>query len=279
MLQALKNTGVTLQETFTAGAADGTVTVTITKADGTALTSGSAVHGTGGVYTFDLAPQGELDIFTAVWSGVWGGVAESITTQVEIVGGVLFALADLRAFGDQALADTVKYPDENLRSARERITDLFQRVCSVAFIPRFQRDILDGNSDFVLRVYQSRVSRLIAASINGVALTSGQLAEIAVRPSGFLVRNSGVWDWAFAGRNVIVSYEYGWANPPPDIQFAALTLARYELVASDISDRMIAFDSDLGQVRLSVPGRNYPTGIPIVDATLARYDETPLLVA
>jgi hypothetical protein len=76
---------------------------------------------------------------------------------------------------------------------------------------------------------------------------------------------------------VVVAYEYGWPTPPADVSRAAMILARYELVSSDISDRMVSFSNDLGEVRLSVPGNKYPTGIPIVDATLARYDETDLL--
>jgi hypothetical protein len=278
-IQVLKNTGATLQETFSAGAADGTVTVTLTHADGTSAGSGSAIHGTGGVYTFALAPQAELDLLSVVWSGSWSGVAQSITSQVEIVGGLLFSVADARAFGDQTLNDTVKYPDDVIRAARERIADAFEQVCSVAFVPRYARDVLDGNGGYAIRVYHQRCNRVIAASINGVALTSGQLADITARQSGYLIRNSGAWDWSFAGRNVVVAYEHGYPSAPPDIQRAALVLARYELVSNDISDRMIAFDSDLGQVRLSVPGRQYPTGIPIVDATLARYDESSLLVA
>jgi hypothetical protein len=281
-LQILKNTGATLQETFSAGAADGAVTITITRADGTALVTGATTtHGTGGVYTYQLAPQTELDLLTAVWSGIWGGVAQSISTQVEIIGGVLFPVSAARAFGDKVLADTTKYPDADIRETRERITDLFEQVCGVAFVPRYARDLLDGTGTSTIRVRKSHANRVIAASISGVALTSGDLAALTVYRSGDIVRYSGAWDLPSlaAGQNIAIAYEHGSFSPPLDIQRAGLVLARYELVSNDISDRMVSFDNDLGSVRLSVPGANNPTGLPIVDATLRRYEDSALLLA
>jgi hypothetical protein len=279
--QILKNTSATLQETFSAGAADGTVTVTVTRADGTALTSGPATHGAGGVYTFTLAPQAALDLLTVTWTGAWSAVTQSIVSYAEIVGGNLFAIADARAFDDRVLSDLTKYPDVDIREARERATDLFESVCGVSFVPRYGRDTLDGTGTSTIRVLKSKVNRVISASINGAAMTAGDLAGLTIYRSSDIVRYSGVWNGptASAGQNVVIAYEHGYVTPPTDIRRAALTLARYELVSNDVSDRMVAFDNDLGSVRLSVPGYNYPTGLPVVDATLNRYRSSVLLVA
>lgn len=280
--QVLKNTAATLTETFSAGDVDsGNVTVGITRADGSTLVSGAvAGHpGGAGVYTYSLAPQAELDFLTVTWSGTWGGQAQSVQSQVEIVGGFLFPIAAARAFGDKTLNNTSTYPDADIQAARERITDLFDQVTNVSFVPRYARDYLDGTGDYVLRVFRRPLNRLISASIDGVALTSPELADCTVRTSGWLVRKSGAWNWSFTGRNVIVAYEHGFSAPPLDIQRAALILCRYEMVSNDISDRMISFANDLGAVRLSVPGMEYPTGIPAVDSVLARYDETSLILA
>jgi hypothetical protein len=275
--QILKNTSATLQQTFSAGAADGTVTVTITRADGTSLASGNATHGAGGIYTYALTPQAELDRLTVTWSGAWGGVTQSIVGQAEIVAGQLFSIADARAFGDQVLNDNTKYPDATIREARERITDLFQQCCSVSFVPRYARDILDGPSGTSVLLENRRPRRIISGSIDGTALTAGDITNIALYPTGQAawITGSGWRSWKRAG--IVVSYEHGYASPPADIQRAALTLCRYELVSNDISDRMIAFTNDLGTIRMSVPGRNYPTGLPLVDGTLARYDECLLI--
>ena len=66
----LKNTSSTLEITFSAGDASGAVTVTITRADGTALATGAATTNEteAGRYTYLMAPQTELDSLTAVWT-------------------------------------------------------------------------------------------------------------------------------------------------------------------------------------------------------------------
>jgi hypothetical protein len=274
----LKNTRAVLEMVFSAGDADGTVTVTITGADGTTVQTGSATHqgivGSGD-YTFALNPQSELNSLKVVWSGAWGGVTQSITAYADVVGLNLFSLADLRAFGDQTLNDTTKYPDADLRAARGRITDTFEDVCQASFIPRYGLDVLDASGNGRMWLSHKRVRRIIAASVDGVALSD--LTVLKPYPTGRLERTTGTWNGSLNYQNVVVAYEYGWPSPPADISRAAMILARYELVSSDISDRMVSFSNDLGEVRLSVPGTKYPTGIPVVDATLARYDDTDLL--
>jgi hypothetical protein len=274
--QILKGTNALLEQVFSAGDATGNVTVTVTRADGTTLSTGTATHGTVGQYTYVVAPQTELDYLTVTWSGTWGGVVNTITSYAEIVGGVLFPLSDLRSFGDQVLSDTVKYTDETLRESREQITDDFEDICQCSFIPRYGRDVLDGTGNCRIWLTHKRVRRIISASVDGVALSD--LTILKPYPTGRLERTNGTWgSGVLNSQNVVVAYEYGWPSPPAGISRAAKTLARYELVSSDISDRMVSFSNDLGEVRLSVPGNKYPTGIPIVDATLSRYDETDLL--
>lgn len=277
-IQILKNTTAVIQETFSAGAADGTVTITILRADGSTLIAGATTsHVSGGIYTYQLTPQTELDLFTASWTGSWSGVQQTITSYVEVVGDVLFPIAAARTFGDKALADQTKYPDEDIRATRERITDLFEQVCHVSFIPRYARDTLDGTNSDTLELAHRRPRRIIAASVDGTSIAS-QLANIVLYPSGRAVWKPFGW-WPWKRQNITVAYEHGYPTPPTDIVRAALTLCRYDMVANDITDRMIAFANDLGSVRLSVPGTDYPTGIPVVDSTLARYDECPLLLA
>lgn len=273
--QILKNTAVTLEVTFSVGNADAAVTVTVTRADGTAIATNAATTQAGsGRYTYALAPQTELDSLTATWTGTFGGTPQSVQTFAEILGGYLFALADARAFGDKTLSDATKYPDADVRETRNRITDMFEQVCGCSFVPRYARDVLDGTNTDTIGVWNRRVNRVIAASVDGVALTSNELANTICRSSGWIVRKTGgIWQWGWGGRNVIISYEHGWATVPSDIQRVALELARYELVNNDITSRMVSLDNDLGSVRLSVPGTKYPTGLPIVDATLARYTE------
>jgi len=65
------------------------------------------------------------------------------------------------------------------------------------------------------------------------------------------------------------------ATAPAQIARAATLLARH-IVLEDVSrveSRALSISNEYGQVRLSTPGRLYPTGVPMVDAVLDRYRE------
>src|SRR5262245_26022238 len=248
----LVNTQATLSITFSAGAADGTVTVSITDATGAVVASGNATHGSGGVYTFVLPAQSSLKALTARWTGAWGGVTESLSFPAEIVGAHLFTIAQARAFGDKALNDPTAYPDAVIIDARERITDWFQTICSVAFVPRYGRVVLDGSGSCELWLPHSAVTRVTSVTQDGVALN---LADVYVYSTGRLERRT---TWRRDLQNVVVAYEHGYASPPDDVTRAALMVARYDLTTNQLADRFISFQNDLGVIRQAVPGDKYP---------------------
>lgn len=271
----LKNTQATLEMVFSAGYADGAVTVTVKNAAGATVVSGAATKDltTPGRYTYALAPQADVASLTATWSGAWGGVTQSIAADVEVVGGLLFTIAELRDFDDAKLASTTEYTAALIAEKRAEITDFFDRVCGVSFIPRYSRDVFEGDGSDSLELLHMRVTKILAVSVNGTALSAGDIAALDVYESGKLVRSVGWWPRSSSPRrNIVVEYEHGWAVPPATIAKAAKILARYELISSDIGDRTISIATELGHVRLSVPGEKYPTGIPVVDAALCQYD-------
>lgn len=281
----LKNTQTTLEITFTAGAATGTVTYAVTDANGDAVASGNATHGTGGAYSFVLAPQDTVKSLTIVWTGTWQAVSQSITTYAEIVGGHLFTIAEARAFDGAALASDTVYTDAAIREARAGIADFFEDCTGVSFIPRYRQDTLDAPGTPDLWLTRKQVRSLIACSTNGTALTTDELAAVKVYEYGKLYRPTGAWPytgwpgaWSWQSRqSIVVEYEHGYQAVPWEIHQAALTYLRYVLVSSDISDRAISVTNDMGQFqRLSIPSMRYPTGIPIVDAALNR--KTPQMV-
>jgi hypothetical protein len=273
MDEILVNTAATLSVDFSAGAADGSVTVTVTRDDGTVLVNAAtAVHGAAGSYSYALAPVSEIDQLTIRWAGSWGGVAQSVTTYAEVVGGLLFTLAELRDFGDGKLASSSEYPDSLLIAKRADVTGLFEQVCAVSFIPRYAKDTLEGRNRRVLRLAHRRPNRLLTVTVNGTALSSNERAQLDLYPDG-RIDHPAYWPANLPRRNVVVAYEHGYKIAPARIKTAALTLARYELISTDLSDRTVSLSTDLGAVRLSVPGEKYPTGIPVVDAALIRFSE------
>jgi hypothetical protein len=102
--QVKRNTGALVEVTFSGDEtpldADGAVTYAITKADGTSLTTGTATHvgsAGSGRYNLTLPPQADLNLLTATFTGTFGGIVQSQSVAIEIVGGFYVALSDIRA--------------------------------------------------------------------------------------------------------------------------------------------------------------------------------------
>lgn len=281
MEDVLKNTRATLAVTFSGGAADAAseegesdVRVVATTADGTEITAAggentSADGTTEGRYTWPLPPQADVAEITVAWTGKWGGVEMTVETEVAVVGANLFTVSQLRAFNDAELNSETKYPTEVLIQKRSDIRRFFEDECGVSFVPCYRRVTLDGSGRRELLLPSRRVTKLLAAEVDGTALTAEELEDVVVVSRGELRRPSA---WTADYQNVTVAYEHGYTTPPASIVEAALILARLTLVSRDISDRALSVSSDLGTVRLSVPGEKYRTGIPVVDSALIAYD-------
>jgi hypothetical protein len=262
----------------------GDVTVTVTNQAGTTVASGVATSVSTGVYTFPIAAQTVLGTLTVVWSGA----SLSQTTQVDVVGAVLFNLPDLRA-ADRAFADTAKFPTAALSAARDAVTDEFARICGRSFVPRGDTyaTMLD-NTGFLL-LPSVDVTRLVAVTIDGVAqdVTTLQLDPIGTvkgLPSLQAATLSQFWDGAIGSGSpgtglTVVTFEYGFAYVPNDLYRAAVQRARFILasIASGIPDRATSFvAAEGGSFTLATPGSGvWQTGIPDVDAVLARYTIAP----
>src|SRR3990172_8010955 len=140
--EVLRNTQNSLSVTFYSGgaatSADGSVTVEALGGDAGTVAFGTATGGgtvTPGVYNFTLSPQTVLDWLDVTWSGVFGGVAQSVRTEVEIVGDFYVALSDIRAL--DGLSDATKYPTARLIEGRQWFADKVEGFCGVSFVPRY----------------------------------------------------------------------------------------------------------------------------------------------
>jgi hypothetical protein len=88
------------------------VTVTITRGDGTALvTNATTTNGpNGGVtYTFTPVQIAQLDNLHLEWNFTLGGFVQTVTSEVEVVGGYHFSLAQLRAFAPLNDASRIRW--------------------------------------------------------------------------------------------------------------------------------------------------------------------------
>ena len=281
--QILRNTQGDLQVTFYSGgsatSADDDVLVTVVNAAGSAVaTSGTATAaGTAspGVYDYTLDPQADLDEFTLTWTGAFGGVTQSVETQVEIVGGFHVALADVRALS--GLTDETKFTTARIQEVRRWWEELSESFCGVAFVPRFERCEHDGDGTTSLMLCNMHPRKLLSVTVDDTAVTD--LTDWHLYDSGKLIRDDGGVFTADVC-NVVIAYEYGYDSPPADLREAALVAIRYKLLGdkSGIPERAMSMTTDVGGYTLSIAGANRPTGIPEVDSALMRHQETGPLV-
>jgi hypothetical protein len=249
--------------------ADGAVTVTIDRADGTNLTTGAATTkpaGTTGTYQYALAAQANLDVLTAKWTGTFGGVSSTVMTHVEIVGRHLWTEAEARAFDNGALADATKYPDADIARERDRITNFIQHRTNVAWVPRYARVKLDGSGSDEIVLPHTVVNKLIAVTIDGVSVAT---AKFDPDEDGLLIYTDGTFP--VGRRNVIVAYEHGHEQDVDGVGYIGLRILRNTLVPTNISDRVRGFNDDSGNQFVVFPTAGNPLGIPEADAWLRNH--------
>lgn len=267
----LISTPATLSASFSDGGEalvdPGTVTVTILRADGTAVVTGAATTGSGAAArTYDLAAQSRLDHLTATWTGSSGG--RKVTTRHEVVGAFYADLAEIRAL--DALGNTSKFPEAALARARWQAEAKFEDATGVAWVPRHDRQVAFGDNTTELLLRWPRPRSLIAVGIDGTAV--GDLTVFSLYDTGVIERASGVrWPkGATASGNVTIEYTHGYDRPTEDLRMAFLQYVRYLILdtTSRIPDRASSYSTEFGTFQLVTAGFNRPTGLPEIDSIL-----------
>lgn len=240
----------------------GTLTISIADGGGTVVETGTPTVGDGVLtYDADVTKLAYLDTYAATWTDTDTAVTQW-RSQVEICGGYLFEIADLRAF-DSVLASTTKYPADKLRAARTAAEQRFETAFHLSFVPRGRRYTAVGDGGTRLRVPDNALRSLRAATLGSVALTVDEVAAIVTREWGAFDRDDGnLWD---SGEVVTIWYEHGEDSPPAPVSQAVMVLAREYMVASSLSSRAVTEATEIGFFRLSIAGRDGATGIPEVD--------------
>lgn len=267
--KVLLNAPATLSVSFDDGGEalvdPGTVTVTITQANGTAIVTGAATTGTGAAArTYALAARTSLDRLTAVWTGSASG--RVATTHHDVVGGYVVPLSSVRT--QKNLADIAKFTAAELGEARSWFEDLAEEFCDLSFIPRFRVEGINGDGSSVLRVKRRNARRLSFVKIDGVTTT---ITGWDLSPNGTVLADASL---PVGVNNIEVGYEHGLDAPPADVARAALVAIRWRLLtdeAQQLPDRATSMTNEFGNVLISQPGGKRATGIPEVDSILSHY--------
>lgn len=274
--RAVVGNDATLRRTFYVGStpadASGSVTVAVTREDGSVLTGGTASSVGSGVYTFALGNASHTsrpDVLTVQWTGTWSDGAHRVVDSVDVVRSRMFELAELKNF---PTALNPAPTDEALEVARRQVEDAIEDKTRRAWFRRYARDRFNGDgSSTTARLSRWPARALISVKVDGVVqtITSWTIDEFG------LVNTGGVpFAAAAAGQNVDIQYEHGADDPPDDLRRAALQWARHLLAApsSELTDRANMVQYDWGSFRLNQASVQYPSGLPEVDATVERYD-------
>lgn len=259
LTRVLRTAPVTLSHTFRVDetpTSAGAVTVAVKRLDGTAVASGAATPGGTGQYTYDLVGQAQLDTLTVDWSGSLGTERD----LVEVVGGYLFDLVEAR--NQPPPLDATKYPTATLRAKRVEVEVECERICGVAFVPRYERVVLDGSGQGSLLLPRIEIRAVRSVTIGGALTTA-----VDFDPAGVLYLAGGA-SWPAGRRNVLVEYEHGYDAPPEDLKMAAMLRLRSRLTmtSSGVPDRAITWTAaEGGTYRIALPSKA-KTGVPDVDA-------------
>lgn len=212
------------------------------------------------------ASMATLDMYRVEWASDAGEWSDT----VEVCGGRYFTIAELRA-SDPAFADADRFPSAFLERVRCAVEDTIEAAdaAGVAFVRRgarvvFPRPDVPGT---ILLAPHVEVAAVYAVAVDGVVWSPEMVGAVRVDDAA-LIRDAGWWG---AASEIAVHYEHGRRYPPEPVRVAALRLAREFAVESGIPGRATATSIGDQMFRLTIAGRDGATGIPEVDATVARF--------
>jgi hypothetical protein len=225
----------------------GVVDVVVTRADGSPLVSGAATGSGAAARSFALTAEHTalLDLLTVTWTSPQEG---TLVSEVEVVGGLLFTIAEARAtHGDQSL-DAGKVAGARLYAETE-----LENAIGYALVPRYARRTVSGvrGRPIELSAYARKVR---AMTVGGVALSPDELALLTIDCG--LLRG---YPWPTGHSNVVIGFEHGLDTPTPGAIDAALALALDQLGGTgSIDPRAESIATVDGTIRLRTGGR-FPT--------------------
>jgi hypothetical protein len=271
MERIVKGRSATLTKTFTF-TPTGTPTVVLTRvSDGTTVTTGGVSGATTTwTYTIPASSNTLLDTYTETWTAVSGGSSQSFVDYIQVAGGVLFQLDELKVLktgGSSTIGST--FTDAQVGDARTYAETELERECGeYGFVPRYNLETVNGENGGTVRLSGWPVRSIRSVTVtdpSGGTTTYSASQLTALRFQGAVVSNLAGWTAGYG--NFTVGYEYGSDFPPPGASEAALILAKSRIVRGPIDDRATQQATEYGTINMATPGMfGSRYGLPAVDA-------------
>lgn len=246
--------------------------------DDSEVDSGTATKPAGtGIYTVALDAVTAVTKYRIDWTGDLNTSAWTGTTFVEFVGEHLFTVDELRSFRGDDLSNTTNFPTADIVAVRAAITDEFEAIAGVSFVPRYHRETVAGSGGVAQPVEKHRVAAVLQCVISGVTVAASNFESHPILPVVFRTNGRFASSTTLNPRNVDIGYRHGYETVPADIRRAAIILARQRLIADlqghGVPDHASSWTDPSGTFQAfaasSKSGRWY--GLPAVDIPLARH--------
>lgn len=270
-------------------AATGTPTIAVTDGDGNTVAGVSAASSEStGVYKAAIPAQTSYDRLTVSWSATVATYARTVTDYVDVVSERLVPLWRLRED-----AELTSVSGTLLRRLEDTVAEWFRSALKYPpVLESFRYQWLQEYPTQRLKVPgvhfpHSIVSLAYGRGAGMTTWSAGDLAKIAVIENGFEYLDSGTfapmdflrgWDRGTFVAGYYTAHvthggggAFGLVSAPEDLRRAAATLCRYVARTSNLPERARRIETAQSIIDLSMPSSEKPTGLPDVDAAIARY--------
>lgn len=265
-------------------------TVSVASHDGTVLATGSAaLSDVPGTYTYLVPGQPGPDALTITWTGEYEASPYVQTTYVEVTGGRLFSIPDLRN-SSSALKNTTKFPTSTLAMVRDYVENRFTKITGRRFVPSFGQSLnLAGSGSSLIYLNDPEWLEILSVVESGTDITTSlKLShDDDAGKYALSIYDPDITNWAMQlafdpSQRYDITYTYGSLSVPPAIATAALSYAAY--FAEGLNSSMDPRTTAVQLPNFGEPGRGAVismtspdpaserfTGIPEIDAVLWEY--------
>jgi hypothetical protein len=263
---------------------EGTVTVSVTRSDGTAVTTGAVAGATTAprTVTVGVAELTVVDQFTAVWSLDGDPVA---TDVIDVVGGTIGSVTAITTSEASISAESA----DVIKRARKAAEDRFLSTQNRSPFERLYVQRFDGTGSYCLTgahfpdLVEVRWAKVWTSATQSTSLTAGELAAIQTPDILSTFERLDRMAWQCGRQNIEVGYVFGMPFVPQDLRDAFYAAVREEVVKFNRSTpgQSTTFTSVDGvSFGLARPGqRGAIYGIDEIDAVWRQYADPRPMVA